>query len=719
MAESKSLMEAFIRRISEEMGISPEEARGLDITPETFERQKRVMYAHSRDSLLKGVNVEHISAAKAKELFSENERKARVEDQGNRWDLNESTMNFGTDTNNRSIEATINNLSRRYIHPLKLNSKGLINTFFEQQYKAMKEFLDDKPVALRSIKHYWINVSDSQLMLVNWWLAANDVDPEILKFSTKEVRLERFVYALEDTLRNGNRNNAGKDDGYARDIKPSCGTGFANKFCEAFFGLHPDNVFVGKIRPVMADLTQKTTFQVYLKLSTGDRKELYEALKSKTLKDGQKEKIESFLSDVHGALTENVKKAFGNNVSLFLPLVDEYAPAAEHYELPLPETIEQNTKKVEQLKNMIEELSREYHCVIDATLPNDPVRISNHPAGEVPAAYHMYKRQSISQLKKCPVSSVDLDFNKSPLLSCRKELVFYAVLALEWINKMPKALFEIAASSKDFNFNDELKEITEVLQAKANEEQVKAAREVLKKLKAKGEISAQEMNPWDVQHLKLLWSFDYALENSDKNEGLEHDVKKQAELESDEDENEAKTGAEFKRDAELVNRADLEDQYDQYNQYANLGNAAQEQQQSQPRDLEHENNRKQREERAREEEQARERKTQQEAIAAQERIEQEFRRIQEEQLRQQREKERKERGEQLLVERLRIEQERRYNLELRRTEAERQQKARAEELRLAQEAEAKRAADAAAAAAAAQAAAQATLRGNATRTRRV
>lgn len=471
-----SEIDAILREFSE-FGIGPAEA---------IARQRRVLFALSNESL-NMQNQAHITRTdqhQAKQNLAHAEKKAKIE--LGAWGAKESTMVFAQ---NPTMQATMNNLEKRYIDKFDLTA----------QQKEILEFLKDKPIALRSFWRYWNSHHSMSVLITYWWLAATDTNKEICDHSTVADRQGRFVYALEDTLRSGNRDELGKDDGDEWDKAPSCAVGFRNKFCEALFGYHPDDVFVGDIKITMGNLTKKAALAVYCGRRRSDRKELYDALKSQEANAIQLSLIETFLSDVKKQLTLDVIKEFGDHQDLFKSFIEEYTPSAEYAEVPKPDKI------FEKEELQFAELYSRYTCPIELTFPEDPVRVSRHPAGGN-LVFQLYEKETILSLKNpvCPVSNrswilAEGPEKHGPLLSAKKEMIYFAVFAYEWLKQTPKELFE--------NLQEEFKKIETLLSDKNHSNLIKSAKEIVETLRMGEKISDQRLNPKEKSYLSLLLTF--------------------------------------------------------------------------------------------------------------------------------------------------------------------------------------------------------------------
>lgn len=567
-----------------------QEFRDLGLSERDIERQLQKYYALTNDpnkTPEKIIKVKRVNKSMAEALSAEKDRKATLTSmEGSYSNINESTMNVGNDKNNHTIQMTFDNLEKRYIGKRNL----------EQQKSEIAAFFANNEIALRSLNYYWYSKKE---LISYWWLAANDTSPEITKLSSVDIRKKQFVYAFEDTLRSGNRDIQGNDDGIARDRNPSCGIGFTNKFCEAMFGLHPDNVFVGKIKPMMANLTLKTARGVYLKKLSGERKELFDALTTDDSSNYQENLINKFLSDVHRSLAENVKKEFGDNEKLFLPLIEEYSATAQYVPLPSPEEVEKNNQIVLSLKKQYkdilsgyqsssknqkedkeddetrkERMEDPYKCPITLQFMTDPVRLKvfqkhaferselvtwlaksnyNPLTGEELSSKNFEPDEALkAEIENYLKGNDNKKDNKADqqlevVLSKDQEMVFFIVFALEWFNKMPKELHEFDSIHQVFKQERiDLQASFEHLY-KNHPDLIKSARGTLKKLKEKQSIPENEMKSVEVNNLRKFWTFDYSKDSASNDNSMQNQQKY---VKRSTEDRETKANAEVKQEDE-------------------------------------------------------------------------------------------------------------------------------------------------------------------------
>lgn len=546
MSDSKENVEASLINENQRRSFFELISQGFSIDLAEFQRQFRIMTALSNGSSAvpkasheTRIHVDRISQDKAQQRLKEAERKAQIEI-GN-WSENESTMTLG-DVDNPTLEATFQNLAKRYVIFITLDARKV----------EIESYLYDKPIALRSFKYYWVINDAYKRWLSFWWLAANDASQEICKISTVKTRLAQFVYALEDTLRNGNRDKKGIDNGLAADTNPSCGHGFYNKFGEAFFGLHPDNVFIGRIKPMMAELTKKIARAVYINQSSnGDRKVLYEAIqacRSYIANSLQRDLVDRFLSHVYGALDLEIKRTFGDHEKLFSPLLQEYAATAEWVEIPAPEEADKlvaasdiipaltpqeiealRLSQIKTLQEILETISERYQCPIDSRFPANPVRVQRHPSGKE-LLLQVFGSERLKELNVCPLSRYVLNLGQKrlvqvpmksdelkehleeygehgPLVCAKKEMIFFAVAANDYLQQAASLIETLDKDHQD-NIN-EFKIELEVLLAKVENLELKNnAQIILQKLQngQREAVSKLELSEADITLLKPLWS---------------------------------------------------------------------------------------------------------------------------------------------------------------------------------------------------------------------
>lgn len=550
MSDTKEYVENRMLMEFDRLSFAEFTSQGIQMSFDDFRRQCRVLAALSNGSAAvpkasneTQINVDRVSKAIAHEKLKEAEKKAQIE--LGTWSENESTMVFGSGNKNPSLEATYENLAKRYASLITL----------EDQKSEIEAFLHDKTIALRSFQRYWDIDYSHKRWIAFWWMAAKDANQNICKVSAVEDRLARFVYALEDTLRAGNRNNKyGMDNGSAED-KLACGHGFFNKFCEAFFGYHPDDVFVGLINPKMAQMTKNAALTVFIHHTLkGDRKELYEAIQACQdceANRAQREMIDRFLNDVYKVLDLEIKREFGDHEKLFKPLLQEFAPTAEWVKFPTPEEAEKihfsivqkripaltpqeikalSLEQIKTLEALFETLTERYQCPMDLRFPKNPIRIQRHPG--IALLLQVFENEHLQVLNNCPLSSRKLNLGQKlfvlnpissdelkgrlekygehgPLVCAKKEIIFFAVAANDCLQKAA-LLIEILDKTYDVeSFRKLNREIEDLLKKPETLALRSNAEAILQKLHngKRGEVSELELSSADIDFLQPLWSF--------------------------------------------------------------------------------------------------------------------------------------------------------------------------------------------------------------------